>query len=180
MCPRPIPDPGPRPGDPIERIPGGPGGPQLPPRPISIWRSACNFRVEHYHYESEDTTHALKEKPQGGTYMIGVLSNNPTDVDIYMDLCLPPNSTIKRVNFYYKTDGECKISEVNLTIFGDGSYSAFTDTNLSSPTKVKFISRDLNVNFAGAAVLSLNLALKGHGNYIHIDQVQIVIENSQG
>lgn len=177
MSPRPRPDPNPRPGDPIERVPGGP---TLPPRPITIWRSACNFRAEHYHYQTEQTTNALKEKPTGASYIITTLSNDPTDVEICMDLCLPPNSTIKRVSFYYKTEGDCKISELNLTIHGDGAYSAFTDTNLSSPTKVKYHSPDLNVNIAGAAVLTLNLALRGHGNIISINPVQIVIENAQG
>jgi len=93
----------------------------------------------------------------------------------------PPNVTIKRISFPYETEGNNQITEINLSIHSsEGSYSAFTETiPLKSSMTKTYTSPDLTVNVPGAAILTVKVALRGHGDIIFIGIVKIITQESQ-
>jgi hypothetical protein len=175
--PRPV---EPRPGEPIRTpVPGEPIRTPLPKPLITYWRSACNFQIEHRHYTTEQTSNFLKESPRALGYSISTLSSKSVDLDMYLDLCLPPNVTIKRISFPYETEGNNQITEINLSILGEGSYSAFTETiPLKSSTTKTYQSPELTVNVPGAAILTLKVALRGQGDTVFVGIVKITTQES--
>lgn len=167
-----------RPGKPVKPIPGKPIREPLPTPRTTYWRAALNFRIDHRHFEREETTTALSERPRGGGYFISALSSQETSVILYLDLCLPPNVTIKRIEFPYKTEGNNSIDEIYLTIYGDGSYAAISinNANLRSSSGSTFRSEEIHSAFDGAAILRLKTSLRGHGDSTSIQNVKIIVE----
>ena len=177
MSPRPIePD---RPGKPVKPIPGKPIPKPIPARRISIWRSAVNFRVRHNHYQSEDLSQFLLEQYNHNGYFISTLSSKEPDVELYLDLCLPPKVIIKRIDFPYQTEGNNSIEEISLSIVGEeGSYSAISisNANLKSSSGSTFRSEEIHARTDGAVVLNIKTSLRGHGNATSIRYIRVIVE----